>query len=211
MLPALARADEMGSIKISDSNGGTITFDGDLKITGSNFTFTLTYDNSSGGAGALIPGFAVQLFTTGTTVTANPAVTGTANNWVATGNDWPLPNSQNGPFCTSVGSPTGSVCATGSDVLLTQGGTDTFTISGMFTGGTFLSGFDLMTQGFNETNGVQGKGKDFAISATVLYSNCPDCNNNQPPPPPISEPASLAMLGTTLVGLTGVVRRRMKK
>lgn len=185
---------EVGTLSLATNlnSTATLTFDPDL----GTYSLDLNITNNSSTT-ASINAFALQLFI-GSSASLNTTSSTLPSGWEMFDNQKINNNGSTG--CTGISHP-GWLCADDSGTspadILASGGTLDFLFSGTFTG-FGANPLDLMANGLTDITDVHSK---WAVSAGMDMQT-------PPPPPPVPEPASLFLLGSGLLGVGTLLRRK---
>lgn len=187
---------EVGTLSLATNlnSKATLTFDPDLGTYSLDFNIT---NNSS--TTASINAFALQLFI-GSSASLSTTSSTLPSGWQMFDNQKINNNGTTG--CTGNSHP-GWLCADdnlntpASPADISAGGSLDFLFSGTFTG-FGANPLDLMANGLTDITDVHSK---WAVSAGMDMQT-------PPPPPPTPEPASLFLLGSGLLGVGTLLRRK---
>ncbi len=187
---------EVGTLSLATNlnSTATLTFDPDL----GTYSLDLNITNNSSTT-ASINGFALQLFIGPSKTTFINTTSSTLPSGWEFFDDQKI-NNNGTTGCTGVSHP-GWLCADDSGTspadILASGGTLDFLFSGTFNG-FGANPLDLMANGLKDINNSKSK---WAVSAGMDMQT-------PPPPPPVPEPASLFLLGSGLLGVGTLLRRK---
>lgn len=211
LLPTLAHGDTLTEFDTLYCTGGSNCFTTAAAAGSNYFTFASSIDEHNDGSfdysltvsttgatpSAYMQSFSAQLFYGGGANVGTLSWGATTNSIAAS--DWGLASSKSNNGGTCSGNTSGAIC--GSDnassssppnILVTASGI-TFDIHGTSFSGTLGDPYHLMS---NATLNADGSGGNtFALTNDVA----------------VPEPGSMALLGTGLLGLTGLLRRKPKE
>jgi len=184
--------------------GTGLTASSTFNYSGGHFNGSLIFTNSSSTAQGVVA-WSLQMFGGGTTISG----TGSGAGW--TDFYFDHKQSNNGSACDT-NSVNGWMCADG----FTHGttpfhlgvvpghGSLTFTFIGTYSGSSFINQLDLMADGCSTTGyTISSQGTVHCTSNKWAYSA------GLPGSAPVPEPGTLALLGSGLLGVGAIIRRKI--
>jgi len=210
-LPGVAKADTIITLNgTGTSCGGSDCFGNVVTLTihptgGTSYVVTMTINTSgNNNAGSAIAGVNFKF---GTGITSASLISGPTGTWTTQ-----VANGLNANGCTTtMGSSFGCSIDSGFINATSLSATPIVALS---SGGTFTWQWNVTAGGSVSGNsvhigalfgGMKKKGPNISFQSTGIIS----ASATAPPPPPVPEPGTLALFGTGLLAVAGLVRRRL--